>query len=121
MFTEIVQEIKDFLSDYIVSEYNGKYEFSDSIANHCILKPSLKYDTKRFDEFYSVSTIVTLYFYQTCNIERIMNAYEVTEVNENYEDVSRELGIKDNVLEYIKVVINYRTLKTVDSLCYSCN
>ena len=121
MFTEIITEIKDFLSDYVVTEYNGFNEFTDSVANHCILKPSKKYDTQRFDELYTVRTNIVLYFYDVCNIEQLMNAYEVIEVNENHEEVSRELGIKESVLPYIKVVINYRTIKSVDSLCYSCS
>lgn len=121
MFESIIKEIKDFLSDYVVTEYNGKYEFSDSTTNHVIYKPSKKYATVRNVEFYTLSTEITLYFYQTCNLERIMNAYNVTEVNEDHEAVSRELGITENILEYTKVVINYQTIKSVDSLCYSCS
>jgi hypothetical protein len=118
MFEQIDSEIVDRLNTIgFTATSDNDIRYHDARNGEILVRGSRNHTMTKSSETYVVTTLVDLFVFGVCSYGAILEHYNVTKVNENSEQVSRELNAS-GTLEVIKITIEYQTLKSVS--CLSC-
>lgn len=118
MFEQIDTEIVNRLNQIgfsATSDPNIRYH--DARNGEVLVRGSRVHTMEKNSETYVVSTTVELFVFGVCSYGAILEHFDVTRINEDFEQVSKELGAS-GTLSVIKITINYESLKSVS--CLSC-
>lgn len=116
MFEQVVTDVVNELNRIgytATADVNARYH--DQRQGEIIVRDSKIHKAVKSSETYIINTDVTLFLFGSCNFGAILEHFNVTEVNEDHENASRELGA-DGTLDVIKIRINYQSLKSVSCL-----